>query len=206
MSDSLRPHGLQHARLPCPLPYYMACRTPKTEETNSTHDKLQCCGAPCVRALACCPSPADLWGSVAPTLPLPHPCMQHPLKWNSEFISATRAGWWHSFLRGECCVWRKYIPLGCRGGVLGNCFAFNKGRRGQFSNFGLGPWNTNVLMRLVTAAGFVTPKEILVNHKQGRSNLATTWGESDSWFKKQCSRVIFLSKTRFGRFSSVDPT
>lgn len=35
--------------------------------------------------------------------------------------------------------------------------------------------NTNIL-GLVTVAGFVTPKEILVNHGRGRCNLAPLWG------------------------------
>lgn len=42
-----------------------------------------------------------------------------------------------------------------------------------------GPQNTKILMRFVIAAGFVTPKEIQVNHRKRKVQFSNT-GEPDS--------------------------
>ena len=43
VSDSLRPHGLQHARLPCPSPTPGACSLMSIESVMSSNHLILCC-------------------------------------------------------------------------------------------------------------------------------------------------------------------
>lgn len=62
------------------------------------------------------------------------------------------------------------VCLGFRGGALGELFVLLliKEEGAIYQTLVWDPPNTAILMRLVTAAGFVTLKEILVNHKAGK--------------------------------------
>lgn len=64
--------------------------------------------------------------------------------------------------------------------------------------------NRNIL-RLVTAAGCVTPKAMRVNHGREKVQFSAVGGEPDSGSKKGC-HVCVLRKPRFGGFSFVDLT